>query len=406
MVLLNSNDANFIPVVEALEQRDRATETVLSDTTLPSTGLAIFVDEESEISLVSSYHIGRRITTNRKIIELTNALYLKNPLKISKAVMRLRRYRKRLESATEDTGLQRITPALSRDLTRILIEYNPDLADWLRNIAHREMPSTYPAAGIEYDAISLPLKMIGLRRFSYQSENSSGRSVFAKMVAIEMTEDQILAHDYSVLADSKVWQNTDLQGKIFLSEDGSSHVEIVYANRTSLEKTLGVDLLIHNINQRAVILLQYKRMIKEGREYIYRIDDQFDREISRMNALLTHFQNSPSSRLRQDPFYLKFCPSNQVKALSTQLSLAKGITVPLEHFLEARENGRLSGIRGGTIITYDNMPRRLNNALFIDLAKKGWIGSDEQGTKCLTDLVSDLLNSGSSFIEARVFSQD
>ena len=404
MILLNSNDTNFISVVDTLEQRDRATETILSDATVPSTGLALFVDDKSEIFLVSAYRIGRRIATNRKIVLLTNAFHLRHPLSISEAVVRLRRHRMRLESAIEDTGLQRITPALSASLTALLIDSNPDLADWLQNAAPKEIASTYPAASIEYDAISLPLKMIGLRQFSYKSSSSSSGSVFAMMAATEMTEDQILTHDYSVFGDSRLWQNSYPQGKIFASDDGSSRVEIVYANRTSLERTLGVDILIHNISQHAVILLQYKRMMREGTDYVYRIDGQFDREISRMSALLTQFQNSPSSRLRQDPFYLKFCPSNQVDALSDQLSLSKGITVPLECFLEARESGRLSGVRGGTVVTYDNMPRRLNNALFIDLANKGWIGSDEKGTHFLVDLVLDILDNGSSFVEARVFS--
>ena len=92
--------------------------------------------------------------------------------------------------------------------------------------------------------------------------------------------------------------------------------------------------------------------------------------------------------------------------MSSELSLSKGITVPLEYFLDARDQSRLLGPRGGEVVTYDNMPRRLNNSLFIDLANKGWIGSDEKGTELLVDLVSNILDKENSVIEARVFSQE
>jgi hypothetical protein len=118
-----------------------------------------------------------------------------------------------------------------------------------------------------------------------------------------------------------------------------------------------------------------------------------------MDKINTSLQASPNSRLRQNPFYLKFCPARQSEITDNQLILTKGITVPVEYYTWRNQNGYLLGPRGGKVVTYQNMGRWINNDLFINLINRGWIGTEESVTSYLFNIAAAALDQNRMVIE-------
>jgi hypothetical protein len=72
--------------------------------------------------------------------------------------------------------------------------------------------------------------------------------------------------------------------------------------------------------------------------------------------------------------------------------LIPGMYLARAHFeglLETRK-----GPRGGTHIAYENVPRHLNNTMFIDLVRDGWLGSRGPGTDEIRDLIQQSIQTG------------
>lgn len=57
----------------------------------------------------------------------------------------------------------------------------------------------------------------------------------------------------------------------------------------------------------------------------------------------------------------------------------RGITLGVEHLTEFLTLPQASGKLGGKRIGYGNCPRYLNNTQFVELAREGWIGCEQNG---------------------------
>jgi hypothetical protein len=269
MILINSFHDNTEAIINRLEMVGRATETILADLDIPYSGIVIFI-EDDEISFVCEYAVQRRIATNRKLVTLSNPLRISEPEQLGVLEDRFPRHRQRVSAMRKALGVHRITPGLSNNIIELLIERNPDFQEWYRSASAELHISfdVYPAAILEYDAIALALKLANFREVSFSYEDHQRGNIFERLVAQEMTEDQIISRDYSVLGKRALWSDSDpgISGKEFFSPESQSRVSIIYANRTKLENVLGVDLIIHNISHKSIILIQYKRMVYENGE--------------------------------------------------------------------------------------------------------------------------------------------
>ena len=61
--------------------------------------------------------------------------------------------------------------------------------------------------------------------------------------------------------------------------------------------------------------------------------------------------------------------------------------LPIEYYDLLAESEIVKGPRGGIALSYDNVPRFLNNGLFVLLVRGGWIGSRGASTRRLTEIV-------------------
>jgi hypothetical protein len=154
---------------------------------------------------------------------------------------------------------------------------------------------------------------------------------------------------------------------------------IMNVNRHKIEETLGVDLLIYHHTYRSYVLIQYKRMTKDGDSLTYRpVDNSYSSEIQRMESF-RKLTSEPKLkcvsdfRLNNEFFYFKLCPAEIKEPLSTKM--IPGMYLPLSYWRLLLSSIETSGRRGGRLFSYDNVKRYINNTLFTDLVQNGWVGS-------------------------------
>lgn len=198
-------------------------------------------------------------------------------------------------------------------------------------------------------------------------------------------ERHLVEHDKVIL--EAIFKN-GYKGAKF-SGNGVNSVRIYVADKTSIETSLGTDLIIYQSLWNSIILVQYKVMTKQsGVEsgWKYYPDKQFDFQISTIDSVMSSYPTTLptdpwSIRLSDNPFYFKFCEKR--KPYSRDDGLIRGISIEvsaLKYFLGMKESQSRSG---GNVIGYINLPHYLNNTEFSDFAKGGWIGSSGEGTSYL-----------------------
>ena len=172
------------------------------------------------------------------------------------------------------------------------------------------------------------------------------------------------------------------------------------ANRQPLEQQTGADLIYFNETYRSFVMVQYKAMEKrdEETEFRWRAKDQFCDEIARMETLLQKLRKVPSGndpdgfRFADNPFFLKFCP--RVIFNPDDRGLFKGIYLPLDLWKRADAAGRFVGKRGGKVLTYENVGRRINNSEFVTLVGGSWVGTSIEQSAVLGELIRTVLETG------------
>jgi hypothetical protein len=166
---------------------------------------------------------------------------------------------------------------------------------------------------------------------------------------------------------------------------GEHRLTITNVNRDEYERVLGVDFLFYNHTFNLFMMVQYKVWEQDKKGYIYRRNSQYKKDIERMNGFKEMFKNSllksvTDYRLDPLPFYFKLCYPTQLRYDN---QLVSGIYVPaeyLEYCLQEKAHIRIKDI-----------PHGFHNELFIDLIKKGLIGSRGVDELTLETIVDSLL---------------
>jgi hypothetical protein len=183
-------------------------------------------------------------------------------------------------------------------------------------------------------------------------------------------EDHLIAYDVERFSD---WVNVatdDVAWRAFAS--ARRRIFVMNAKRTPVERTLGVDVVYWNDQDKAFVLVQYKKMTRESTgksrsgstayRGIYRPDRNLLAELARMAAIDALCEQQPGDfRLLPTPCWLKLCRFDvQVRDLA---ALVGGMYLARVHFEELITKS--AGRRGAKHLTYDH----------VELVKDGWIGS-------------------------------
>ncbi len=209
---------------------------------------------------------------------------------------------------------------------------------------------------------------------------------------VQLRESQMIFHDMGIFPGGE--RVPSATGTRFVI--GDRILDLVYANQTDVETSLGADLIYYNSRFQSYCVVQYKRMYQEdfgGKStYTYRPskDKSFAKEMERMSV----FCASAGFPLRSDPhdsyrlaghgFFFKFCP---LRFEPASARLLPGMYMPWDYLAHLLAQGATKGPQGGAVLTFENVPRYINNTGFTPMVRDGWIGTRGNATDQITEIV-------------------
>jgi hypothetical protein len=97
-------------------------------------------------------------------------------------------------------------------------------------------------------------------------------------------------------------------------------------------------------------------------------------------------------RLNSNPFFLKFC--SRIVFNPDDRGMFPGLYLPLGLWKALAQSGRLKGPRGGNLLTYGNVGRRLSGPEFITLVAGSWVGTSISQSDSLEVMIRSVLAAG------------
>ncbi|MBT3358823.1 MAG: hypothetical protein HN403_04260 [Rhodospirillales bacterium] len=255
------------------------------------------------------------------------------------------------------------------------------------------------------ETLGIALEISGIAKddlLEWQPAAGSQQSFLDGLPGAQVREDAMLLADFSTMPGFEaIGETTHYGSKVFKKEqDPSVRLTVIMANRLPLEQQTGADLIYFNEAYKSFVMVQYKAMEKgnDQAEFRWQAGDQFVQEIARMEELLAELSkirsgNDPDGyRFSENPFFLKFCP--RVVFNPDDKGLFKGIYLPLELWKRANAAGRLKGPKGGNVLSFQNVGRRINNTEFVNLVSGSWVGTSIEQSAILGPLIREILASG------------
>jgi hypothetical protein len=274
-----------------------------------------------------------------------------------------------------------------------------------REALRRFEPRAKENLAFQKETLGIALEITGISKdelLAWQPVDSSNQSFLDGLPGAQVREDAMLLADFSTVPGFEaVGEVTHYGSKVFEKpENPGVRLTVIMANRLPLEQQIGADLIYFNETYRSFVMVQYKAMEKgkDQAEFRWQAGDQFVQAIDRMDALLAELNkiqsgNDPDGyRFSNNPFFLKFCP--RVVFNPDDKGLFKGIYLPLDLWKRADAAGRLKGSKGGNVLTYENVGRRINNSEFVGLVSGSWVGTSIEQSAILVPLIREILASG------------
>jgi len=219
---------------------------------------------------------------------------------------------------------------------------------------------------------------------------------------IKTDERRIVEHDMAMFADWQQVRSTYTTTRAYT--DGRSTVTLMGVDCSKVEDIAGVDLIYHIDTYDSLVMLQYKRMTDGAYRPDRRCHDQNDRMSRIYEAMQTAPpgpSDEPDFRLSKNPFYFKVC-DGRIPLEFNEL-LIEGMYFPQEHWRHVLGPHGGDAPKYGRSVSRKTAPRWLSNTEFVDIAKKGWIGSDRAaGRHWVQGLVQQCLDDGHAVILGRI----
>jgi hypothetical protein len=253
-----------------------------------------------------------------------------------------------------------------------LARFSTRRAEALRRLS----PEARTNLALQKETLGVALEIAGLPRdelLQWGPSDAAPRSFLEGLPSVRVREDAMLVTDFSNLPGFRAISDaTHYAARTFEDpENPAIRLTVMMANRLGLEEQTGADLIYYNETYRCFVMVQYKAMEKYGddHQFRWRDKDQFIAQIARMDAMLAELAKIPPDdepdgfRFSDNPFFLKFCP--RIIFNPDDKGLFSGIYLPLDLWKVLAVSGRLRGARGGNVISYDNVGRRLTNSEFV-----------------------------------------
>lgn len=292
-----------------------------------------------------------------------------------------------------------------------LLDLEPDLVKRLARFSDRRaelLGRLTPAARMNFAiqketvTTALEIAQIGTEELmAWTPAEGEQRSFLQGLPQAYVREDAMLLADFSTVPGFEAIGTLPFAAKVFQdAENPDVRLTVVMANRLPLEEQTGADLIYYNETYRSFVMVQYKAMEKgsDGPEFRWQPKGQLADEIARMDKLLAALKAQPedstpsSFRLHANPFFLKLCP--RVIFNPDDKGLFKGMYLPLDLWKSLAEDPVTQGPRGGRVVSYANVGRRLTNSEFITLVANSWVGTTVPQSSLLEKVIRSVLESG------------
>lgn len=126
-------------------------------------------------------------------------------------------------------------------------------------------------------------------------------------------------------------------------------------------------------------------------EFRWADNDQFSSELKRMDDLLEELSKiEPDAdpdgfRFSSNPFFFKFC--SRIVFNPDDRGMFPGMYLPHGLWKALAASERLRGARGGNLLTFGNVGRRLSGPEFINLVASSWVGTTITQSKSLSAVI-------------------
>lgn len=281
-----------------------------------------------------------------------------------------------------ESSVVKLSPALSICLIKELARQKSNRQAMRAVAAAISAPSTYSTnKGVQKDAIALALKAFGLSPTTPAARLHLDDNRETALGETNIREDFVIEHHARSIPGFTL-SESDLTGRAVFRKDGEV-LEVITANRGSLEQVLGVDLIYLNAIKHNIVMIQYKMLEREsvgsGTNWIYRPDNQLEDQMNRMRLFCSSHAPQPSEyRINPQVYYLRFVKRHATLGRSA-------VTMPIDHFEKLCDDPNCKGSVGAFRISYDSLKGRyLRQEGFLDLLRSGYIGAYAETTKDLT----------------------
>lgn len=258
---------------------------------------------------------------------------------------------------------------------------------------------------LQSDAIRTALRAFGFKVDDSPNLAQLLDSFDSQLTTPRVLEDAAIEHDARYIEGFDL-VGSDITGRAVFKRVGEE-LHVITANKRPLEQVLGVDLIYINMLKDNIVMVQYKILERPDRsagddddeltaeDWYYRPNKQLDKEIGQMAKFTSRAPCCEEEyRLNEEVFYLKFF--RRTGSVSQ-----KGVILALDQFRLLRIDKRAKGPNGGIRITANSLEGRyISEAPFLDLIRKGMIGSCREATAHFKDIIDFILTEGHSAVVA------
>ena len=257
------------------------------------------------------------------------------------------------------------------------------------------------------EAVLTAMNIAGINRDEAQGwdykEEERPSSFLDGLNHVNLREDSMIINDLNNMPGFSLIKSTNYSASIF--ENEKTHLTVLLANRLPLEELTGTDLIYFNEDFKCFIMVQYKVMEKENNKFIFRLPNpQLSEEIARMDSILRSLEFTTGNalvndyRISENPFFIKICP--RLEFNPDNVGLSTGMYIPLDYIKILQDDKGIEGKRGGKGITYNNVGRYFDNTAFKTIIEGGWIGTNQNQSLLLEEIIKDILQNGKTAVLA------
>ena len=227
----------------------------------------------------------------------------------------------------------------------------------------------------------------GLLNDSEVSELSDRDSFLPETQHGTPLEDPMVEHDANTFLG---WSpsGSDKLGVRTYNDGAKRNLKVMSVNRWAIETRLGPDLIYYHVQRRSFVLVQYKRMVREGSTWRYRVNDHFRNQLKVMRDLDDQCRRAGDDgrfRLLSTPSFVKICRLDDLDIDS--LSTVSGMCMPREQ-VEAH----LSRPNAPQVFEYGIVRDYMTSTLFALLVANGYLGTSGASSNHVKQEIDNALN--------------